>query len=56
MRSRVNQLLRRTEEELLSLGTVDNIPIWYTEDFHDTCQLLMLVLTREDRYTGVQLG
>lgn len=29
---------------------------WKTEDFHDTGQLFDLVLAREERETGIELG
>jgi hypothetical protein len=35
---------------------LDDVPIGNTEDLHNTGELLLFVLAREDRHTSVQLG
>jgi len=44
------------EEESLSRATIDKILVRGTQDFHDARQLLLLVFTRENRESSVQLS
>jgi len=46
---------RLTEEESFSRATIDEILVWQTHHFHDTSELLLFVLTREDRVAGIHL-
>ena len=44
------------EEEVAAGAQLDNILGWDSLDFHDVCELLGLILTREEWITCVQLG
>lgn len=45
-----------TKEYLLSGALVDHLPLWHPHHFHDATQLLLLILSRKNRETGVHLG
>jgi hypothetical protein len=45
-----------TEEESLSGATIDEVLIWGPQNLHDTRQLLLLIFTRKDRESRIELG
>ncbi len=45
-----------TKEKAFARAAVDEVFVRNAEDLHDTRQLLLLVLSREDRETCVQLS
>jgi hypothetical protein len=45
-----------TEEELAPRRLVNDVSIRHAEHLHDAGQLFMLVLSGEDRHSGVKLG
>ena len=47
---------RLTEERLAPRSFLDDIPLWHPDNFHDTGQLLLFILSGEDGHTSVQLG
>lgn len=44
------------EEESLSGATIDEVLIWGPQNLHDTRQLLLLIFTRKDRESRIELG
>ena len=45
-----------TKEKAFARAAVDEVFVRNSKDFHNTCQLLLLVLAREDRETCIQLS
>lgn len=49
-------LPNRVEEELLPRASFNEVPIWWTKDFHDACKLLLFVLAGKEGIASPKLS
>jgi hypothetical protein len=47
---------REIKSMLLTSALLNQVSVWWSEDFHDASQLFLFVLTREDGISGPELG